>query len=109
MITRKGAFAVKQNGFLFAIVALSALGVAGANADELRERQTQACMNDAMRLCSAYIPDETRISACMEAKRADLTPGCRAFFTATSASAEDTRPAGMTRMKAREAYPVSVR
>lgn len=43
----------------------------------------QACTPDAMRLCSAFIPDVGRITACMQSKRSQLTPQCRAFFKPT--------------------------
>ncbi len=66
-------------------------------------------MNDAMRLCSAYIPNETQISACMEAKRTELTPGCRAFFTNASTETDDVKPAKLTKVKDRGPHPVSVR
>lgn len=42
--------------------------------------QEQMCTNDAMRLCSSDIPDVDRITACMIRQRAQLSPGCRAFF-----------------------------
>ena len=42
--------------------------------------QQQACSGDAFRLCSAEIPDVDRVTACMVAKRSQLSPGCRAQF-----------------------------
>lgn len=42
--------------------------------------QEQACTGDAMRLCSAYIPDVDRITVCMIQNKSRLTPGCRAHF-----------------------------
>lgn len=42
--------------------------------------QQQACTPDAMRLCSAYIPDVDRITACMVQRRSQLSPECRRFF-----------------------------
>jgi hypothetical protein len=44
--------------------------------------QQQACSGDAFRLCSSEIPDVDRVTACMVAKKAQLSPGCRAFFRA---------------------------
>jgi hypothetical protein len=37
----------------------------------------QACTPDAMRLCSDVIPDVAKVTACMKAKSAQLSPGCR--------------------------------
>jgi hypothetical protein len=42
--------------------------------------QQQACMGDAFRLCSGAIPDVDQVTACMVAKKSQLSPGCRAFF-----------------------------
>ena len=42
--------------------------------------QEQACTGDAFRLCSAEIPDVERVTACMDRKRSQLSPGCRAQF-----------------------------
>ncbi|KIU48968.1 hypothetical protein QU42_19895 [Bradyrhizobium sp. UASWS1016] len=45
--------------------------------------QRQACMGDAMRLCSAYIPNRGRIRDCMAARVEQLSPSCRAVFDAS--------------------------
>jgi hypothetical protein len=42
--------------------------------------QRQACQPDAMRLCSEFVPDVDRITACMIKKRIRLSPPCRAVF-----------------------------
>ncbi|WKA29727.1 hypothetical protein [Bradyrhizobium roseum] len=42
--------------------------------------QEQACTGDAFRLCSAEIPDVSRVTACMVAKQSQLSPPCRAHF-----------------------------
>jgi hypothetical protein len=46
--------------------------------------QQQACQPDAMRLCSEFIPDVDRITACMIKKRLALSPPCRAVFSTPS-------------------------
>jgi len=43
--------------------------------------QQQACQPDAMRLCSEFIPDVERITACMVKNRIRLSPPCHAVFT----------------------------
>jgi len=48
----------------------------GASA-EVSEAARQACTPDAMRLCSDVIPDVARVTACMRAKSAQLSPACR--------------------------------
>ena len=49
--------------------------------------QEQACTGDAFRLCSSEIPDVARVTACMDAKRSQLSPACRAQFRADPAPA----------------------
>ena len=44
--------------------------------------QEQACTSDAFRLCSAEIPDVERVTACMDRKKSQLSPPCRAQFRA---------------------------
>jgi hypothetical protein len=36
----------------------------------------EACTPDAMRLCSEFVPDVAKITACMKAKRAQLSAAC---------------------------------
>lgn len=40
------------------------------------------CRGDAMRLCMSEIPDRERITACMQRRKAELSPGCRSIFKA---------------------------
>jgi hypothetical protein len=42
--------------------------------------QEQACTSDAFRLCSSDIPNVDRVTACMVAKKSQLSPPCRAQF-----------------------------
>jgi hypothetical protein len=42
--------------------------------------EQQACQPDAFRLCSSEIPDVDRVTACMVAKKSQLSPECRRFF-----------------------------
>jgi hypothetical protein len=44
------------------------------------QEQEQMCTGDAMRLCSADIPDVERVTACMIRQRALLSDGCKAVF-----------------------------
>ncbi len=40
------------------------------------------CRGDAFRLCMSEIPDRERIIACMQRRKAELSPGCRTVFKA---------------------------
>ncbi len=42
----------------------------------------QACTPDAMRLCSEFVPDEAKITACMHRKYAQIGPECRSAMAA---------------------------
>jgi hypothetical protein len=46
------------------------------------QEEQQACQPDAFRLCSSEIPDVDRVTACMIAKKSQLSPQCRQFFRA---------------------------
>jgi len=37
----------------------------------------QACTPDAMRLCSEFVPDRAKVTACMKAKHAQISKECR--------------------------------
>ena len=45
------------------------------------QTQRDACTGDAMRLCGEFVPDPGRTGACLNAKRAQLSPPCRAVFS----------------------------
>ena len=46
----------------------------------LRQQAEHDCYGDAQRLCSDAMPDETKVQACMTAKRAQLGPACGKVF-----------------------------
>ena len=60
------------------VVTLFAL-TTGAVAQGTAE-QRAACTPDAFRLCSSEIPNVSKIVACMQQKKAQLSPACRAVF-----------------------------
>jgi hypothetical protein len=62
------------------------LAASSAGAFEATQEQREACTPDAFRLCSNEIPDIPRVTACMEANKNNLSPGCRAVFDASDAS-----------------------
>lgn len=48
--------------------------------ERMRAQAEHLCYGDVQKLCSADIPDEGRIAACMKTHRARLSPGCRKVF-----------------------------
>ncbi len=59
-----------------AVVLLAASSAHAAGTPE----QRRACRKDAMTLCREFVPDVPKITACMEAKKAQLGPLCRTQF-----------------------------
>ena len=76
-------------GFGFGVMAIAlAVSMAPASCQGYSPEQEQACSGDAFRLCSAEIPDVARVTACMDAKRSQLSPACRVQFRADPAPGE---------------------
>lgn len=74
-----------SNGSLFSgtrLVAatLLAFGLMTTASLAYTQEQQQLCTGDAMRLCGDAIPDVDRVTACMIAKRAQLSDGCKSVF-----------------------------
>jgi len=62
-----------------ALAAFSAAALPSAGHAYTPEEQA-ACQPDAFRLCGSEIPNIERVTACMVAKRAQLSPECKRFF-----------------------------
>ena len=67
-----------QLGLLFATVL--ALLMQPTTSQAYTQEQQAACSGDAFRLCSSEIPDVDRVTACMVAKKSELSPECRVYF-----------------------------
>lgn len=67
-------------GFGLMLTISVAVAMAPTSGRAYSPEQEQACTSDAFRLCSADIPDVARVTACMDAKRSQLSPGCRVQF-----------------------------
>lgn len=48
------------------------------------KEEQDACTPDVMRICSAYVPDEKLIVACLNKNHAKLSPGCRKVMAGDS-------------------------
>jgi hypothetical protein len=69
-------------GVFATCLVLRPAGLAAQVAEETR----QACTPDAMRLCSDFIPDVDKITACMSGKYAQLSSACRAAMSREEAN-----------------------
>ena len=65
-------------GWLLAVALSVSIGPAAGQT--YTPEQEQACTGDAFRLCSSEIPDVSRVTACMVAKKSELSPACRSHF-----------------------------
>lgn len=45
------------------------------------QRDSNACISDAFRLCASSIPDAHRVASCLYSKRRQLSPACASAFT----------------------------
>jgi len=74
--------AVRSRKFQLGLMLATALAVSvwPAASRAYTPEEQQACSGDAMRLCSAEIPDVDRITVCMIRNKSQLSPGCRVFF-----------------------------
>jgi len=74
---------LRQIALCFAVpagLALTAFISPAPAAAQGTQEQRAACEGDAMRLCSAHVPDVQKITACMSRNRRNLSAGCRAVF-----------------------------
>jgi hypothetical protein len=65
---------------LSAAISAIALAIAVQPGLAYTPEQQQACTGDAMRLCGEYVPNVDAITACMVARKSQLSPQCRVFF-----------------------------
>jgi hypothetical protein len=61
-------------------LAAVAAGLVPVLAHAYTAEQQQLCSDDAMRLCSADVPDVDRITACMQRQYSLLSKGCKSVF-----------------------------
>ena len=73
---------VRSRGFAFGLICATALSCAllPTAGQAYTPEEQQACQGDAFRLCSSEIPNVDRVTACMIARKAELSPGCKVFF-----------------------------
>lgn len=81
-------FTAGSLGRFLMIGAISLGASVSAGAVEITQQERDACTPDAFRLCQNEIPDIPRVTACMEANKKNLSPGCRAVFDSMSAQAD---------------------
>jgi hypothetical protein len=58
-------------------LALFCVALAPIAATAGEQEDQQACMNDAMTVCSQFIPDRGRVGSCLYANRSRISVACR--------------------------------
>ena len=88
-------FVIRSGNLQLVLMLATALLVSmwPAASEAYTPEQQQACSDDALRLCSADIPDVDRITACMIRKQDQLSARCRVYFR--SSEPEPAVRAGM--------------
>lgn len=86
MTTKRITPSASQFGRLACVVVLGLATLTAAKAEEGSYAARAACTPDAWRLCASEIPFVDAVKACIIAKRAELSPACRAFVPKQSAS-----------------------
>jgi hypothetical protein len=76
---------------MLAVIAAATTAVAAMPGFAYTQEAQQMCSGDAMRLCSAEIPDIPRITACMARNKHRVSPGCRAVMDKEAAAAASAR------------------
>ncbi|HTZ01418.1 MAG TPA: hypothetical protein VMC05_03715 [Xanthobacteraceae bacterium] len=60
------------------VLAFASLAAAIASGPVFAEESgQQACMQDAMSVCAAYIPNRERVASCLISNRSRISPACR--------------------------------
>jgi len=90
---------IRSRNFQFGLLLASALSFSmlPSASEAYTPEQQQACSGDAFRLCGPEIPDVDRVTACMIARKAELSPGCRVFFRAGPEPVAETDASGRPR------------
>ena len=64
------------------MLALASLSLVIVSSPVIADESGQsACMQDAMSVCAAYIPDRERVASCLMSNRARISPACRSALT----------------------------
>jgi hypothetical protein len=61
-----------------AVLVFSALAFVPSASYADAQQDQNACVNDAMNICSQFIPDRSRVAGCLMSNRNRISPSCRA-------------------------------
>ena len=87
-------FRISSFGSGWVLATVLAVSMLPASGHAYTPEQEQACTSDAFRLCSSEIPSVERVTACMVARKSQLSPPCRAQFRGPEPREAATGPVG---------------
>ena len=73
-----------RNSCIAALAALLCATTASAQENHGTAEQRAACVSDAFRFCSSYIPDPTGVEQCLRQNAPHLSDVCRSVFEKTT-------------------------
>lgn len=76
----------------FWIAITIAPGFAAPTWSQETAQQREACTPDVMRLCSEFIPDRDRITACLVSRQKELSNACATVFNPPRSTASKIEP-----------------
>ncbi len=62
------------------LVTLAAPAQASEHSLWWRAKAQAACLSDVIRLCQSAMPDEEKVTACMEGKKAKVNTNCASYY-----------------------------
>jgi hypothetical protein len=71
---------VRKLGIALAVAA-GCVGYSSAPAGAGAQEDQNACMNDALTVCSQFVPDRDRVASCLISNRSRISPACRMALT----------------------------
>lgn len=78
------------------VLAAAFTGAMTGSALAYTAEQQQLCTDDAMRLCSAHIPNVDAITTCMQRQYSQLSPGCKSVFRPMAEPTRGGRPMNLS-------------
>jgi hypothetical protein len=108
------SFRISNLGYGLMLATAFAASMWPATGRAYTPEQEQACTSDAFRLCSSEIPNVDRVTACMVARKSQLSPACRAQFRPDPEPSQATaapagRPMAIRPTASRKSAKVKVR
>jgi hypothetical protein len=67
-----------RTGLMLVLAQLTFVVAPAAAQQPTVQEDQNACVNDAMTVCSQYIPDRSRVAGCLLSNRARISAPCRA-------------------------------